>query len=89
MARDYLPHGDFATAVRRKGNDPRIGETVCCLTNIKRADPDPSLIEVLSGFTTRQGPQIVTRQVPSKLQSGAGASVWWLSPTRLLFIPSQ
>lgn len=45
---------DLQTVVLSKRNDPRMGETVYKLTNIQRADPDPSLFQVPSGFTTRQ-----------------------------------
>jgi len=45
---------DLQTVVVSKRNDPRIGETVYKLTNIQRAEPDPSLFQVPSGFTTRQ-----------------------------------
>ena len=45
---------DLQTVVLSKRNDPRIGETVYKLTNIQRAEPDPSLFQVPSGFTTRQ-----------------------------------
>jgi hypothetical protein len=55
---------DLQMVVLSKRNDPRIGETVYRLTNIQRADPDPSLFQVPSGFTTRQGPEFSTRQVP-------------------------
>ena len=45
---------DLQTVVLSKRNDPRIGETVYKLTNIQRAEPDPSLFQVPSGFTIRQ-----------------------------------
>ena len=44
---------DLQMVVLSKRNDPRIGETVYKLTNIQRAEPDPSLFQVPSGFTTR------------------------------------
>ncbi len=46
---------DLQMVVLSKRNDPRIGETVYRLTNIQRGDPDPSLFQIPSGFTTRQG----------------------------------
>ncbi len=55
---------DLHMVVMSKRNDPRIGETVYKLTNIQRAEPDPSLFQVPSGFTTRQGPEFITRQIP-------------------------
>ena len=44
---------DLQTVVLSKHNDPRVGETVYKLTNIQRAEPDPSLFQVPSGFTTK------------------------------------
>ncbi len=55
---------DLKMVVLSKRNDPRIGETVYKLTNIQRADPDPSLFQVPSGFTTKQGPEFFTRHIP-------------------------
>ena len=55
---------DLQTVVMSKRNDPRMGETVYKLTNIQRAEPDPSLFQVPSGFTTKQGPEFSTRQIP-------------------------
>ena len=55
---------DLQMVVMSKRNDPRIGETVYRLTNIQRAEPDPSLFQIPSGFTTRQGPEFFIRQVP-------------------------
>lgn len=55
---------DLQMVVLSKRNDPRIGETVYRLTNIQRSEPDPSLFQIPNGFTTRQGPEFSTRQVP-------------------------
>lgn len=44
---------DLQILVLSKRTDPRIGETVYRLTNIQRGDPDPSLFQVPSGFTTK------------------------------------
>lgn len=44
---------DLQMIILSKRSDPRFGETVYKLTDIKRADPDPSLFQVPSGFTTR------------------------------------
>jgi hypothetical protein len=41
--------------VLSKRNDPRFGETVYRLSDIKRAEPDPSLFQVPSGFSVNQG----------------------------------
>lgn len=45
---------DLHVLVLSKRSDPRFGETVFRLTNIKRAEPDASLFQVPSGFTTQQ-----------------------------------
>jgi hypothetical protein len=55
---------DLQMVILSKRNDPRIGETVYKLTNIQRADPDPSLFQVPSGFTTKPAPEFSTRQIP-------------------------
>ena len=52
---------DLQTVVLSKRNDPRIGETVYKLTNIQRAEPDPSLFQVPSGFTTKQDGGLTTK----------------------------
>jgi hypothetical protein len=52
---------DLKTVVLSKRNDPRMGETVYKLTNIQRVDPDPSLFQVPSGFTTRQDGGFTTK----------------------------
>jgi len=44
---------DLQMVVLSKRNDPRIGETVYKLTNIQRAEPDPSLFQIPSGFTNK------------------------------------
>jgi hypothetical protein len=44
---------DLQILVLSKRTDPRIGETVYRLTNIQRGDPDPSVFQVPSGFTTK------------------------------------
>lgn len=46
---------DLQMVVFSKRNDPRFGETVYRLSDIKRAEPDPSLFQVPSGFSM-QGP---------------------------------
>lgn len=47
---------DLHTTVLQKRNDPRFGETVFQLTNIKQGEPDASLFQVPSGFKTEQMP---------------------------------
>jgi hypothetical protein len=48
---------DLKTIVYSKRNDPRMGEQVFKLTNIQRAEPDPSLFTVPSDFRLTDGPQ--------------------------------
>jgi len=43
---------DLHVLVLRKRNDPRLGETVYRLTNIKLGEPDASLFQVPSGYKT-------------------------------------
>jgi len=43
---------DLHVLVLRKRNDPRLGETIYRLTNIKLGEPDPSLFQVPSGYKT-------------------------------------
>jgi hypothetical protein len=47
---------DLHVLVSSKRSDPRFGETVFRLTNIKRGEPDAALFQVPSGFTTQQEP---------------------------------
>ena len=44
---------DLQMVILSKRNDPRFGETVYRLTDIKRAEPDPSLFQVPSNFSTK------------------------------------
>jgi hypothetical protein len=46
---------DLHVLVLSKRSDPRFGETIFRLTNIKRAEPDPTLFQVPSDFKTVQG----------------------------------
>jgi hypothetical protein len=48
---------DLKTVVYSKRNDPRTGEQTFQLTNIVRAEPDPSLFTVPSDFKIVDGPQ--------------------------------
>jgi hypothetical protein len=53
--------------VLSKRSDPRVGETVYRLTNVKRSEPDAALFQVPSGFTTQQeqpGPMRMRRPEP-------------------------
>jgi hypothetical protein len=47
---------DLHTTILQKRNDPRFGETVFQLTNIKQGEPDASLFQVPTGYKTVQGP---------------------------------
>lgn len=49
----YSP--DLQMVVMSKRSDPRMGETVFQLTNIQQGAPDPSLFQVPSDYTVRQG----------------------------------
>jgi hypothetical protein len=58
---------DLHVLVLSKRSDPRFGETIFRLTNIKRGEPDASLFQVPSGFTTQQeqpGPMRLRRPEP-------------------------
>jgi hypothetical protein len=46
---------DLHVLVLQKRNDPRFGETVYRLTNIKRDEPDPTLFQVPNNFKMEQG----------------------------------
>jgi hypothetical protein len=48
---------DLKTVVYSKRSDPRMGEQTFQLKNIVRAEPDPSLLSVPTGFTITDGPQ--------------------------------
>ena len=50
---------DLKTIVYSKRTDPRMGEQTFKLTNIVRAEPDPSLFIVPSDFKLSEGPQNV------------------------------
>jgi hypothetical protein len=49
---------DLHTTVLQKRNDPRFGETIFQLTNIKQGEPDANLFQVPSGYKTEQMPAI-------------------------------
>jgi hypothetical protein len=44
---------DLQMMIMSRRNDPRFGETVYQLSDIKRAEPDPSLFQVPSGFALK------------------------------------
>lgn len=48
---------ELRTVVYSKRSDPRMGEQTFQLTNITRAEPDPSLFTVPGDFTVTDGPQ--------------------------------
>jgi hypothetical protein len=48
---------DLKTVISSKRNDPRMGEQTFQLTNIVRAEPDPTLFTVPSDFKITDGPQ--------------------------------
>ena len=48
---------DLKTVISSKRNDPRMGEQTFQLTNIVRAEPDPTLFTVPSDFKIIDGPQ--------------------------------
>jgi hypothetical protein len=50
----YSP--ELQVVVLSKHSDPRFGETTYRLTNINRSEPSPSLFEVPSDYTVKEGP---------------------------------
>jgi hypothetical protein len=46
---------DLQTAVKTTRSDPRMGETIMQLTEIKRAEPDASLFQVPADYTIQKG----------------------------------
>jgi len=53
---------DLHAVVLKKHNDPRLGETVYRLTNIKVGEPDPSLFQVPSGYKSVVKDETFTRE---------------------------
>jgi hypothetical protein len=51
----YSP--ELKVLVTSKSSDPRIGDTTYKLTNIQRAEPDPSLFQVPADYTVRDQPE--------------------------------
>jgi hypothetical protein len=50
----YSP--ELQTVVMTRHSDPRIGETIYKLTNIQRTEPSPTLFQVPSDYTLKEGP---------------------------------
>ncbi|HEY3456785.1 MAG TPA: hypothetical protein VGK64_19560 [Bryobacteraceae bacterium] len=57
---------DLKVLISSKSSDPRIGETTYKLTNIQRAEPDPSLFQVPADYTIRDQPQNTFFFAPAK-----------------------
>jgi hypothetical protein len=53
---------ELHTVVLKKHSDPRIGETVYRLTNIKLGEPDPSLFQLPSGYKSIVKDESFTRE---------------------------
>jgi hypothetical protein len=53
---------DLHAVVLKKHNDPRVGETVFRLTNIKLGEPDPALFQVPSGYKSIVKDETFTRE---------------------------
>lgn len=47
---------DLKILLLSKSNDPRVGETTYQLTNLSRAEPNPSLFQIPSGYTVKDQP---------------------------------
>lgn len=62
----YSP--ELQTVVMSKNSDPRMGETVYKLTNIKRGDPHPSLFQIPSDYTVvaEDAPMRFMRKIDTK-----------------------
>ena len=62
----YSP--ELQTVIMSKNSDPRMGETLYKLTNIKRGDPHPSLFQVPSDYTvvTEDPPMRLMRKIETK-----------------------
>jgi hypothetical protein len=62
----YSP--ELKVLVSSKSSDPRIGDTTYKLTNIQRAEPDPSLFQVPADYTVRDHPENTFFYKPVKKQ---------------------
>jgi hypothetical protein len=62
----YSP--ELQTVIMSKHSDPRMGETLYRLTNIKLGDPHPSLFQIPSDYTivTEDAPMRVMRKIETK-----------------------
>lgn len=56
---------DLHTRVLQKRNDPRFGETVFRLTNIKQGEPDATLFQVPGNYKTFQAPRRMHGPMPA------------------------
>jgi hypothetical protein len=52
----YSP--DLQIVVLSKHNDPRTGQSTYSLSNIQRAEPNPSLFQVPTGYSVQDAPQV-------------------------------
>ena len=55
IVRETWYSSDLQMVILSKTTDPRFGETTYTLSNISRAEPDPALFAVPSGYTVEQG----------------------------------
>jgi len=55
IVRETWYSSDLQMVVMSKTTDPRFGETTYTLSNVSRAEPDPALFTVPSGYTIQQG----------------------------------
>ncbi|HZT38679.1 MAG TPA: hypothetical protein VFA28_12325 [Bryobacteraceae bacterium] len=56
VVREVWTSTDLKVPVLIKITDPRFGDTTTQLTNIVRAEPDPSLFQIPSDYTVKTGP---------------------------------
>ncbi|HZT28370.1 MAG TPA: hypothetical protein VFA33_00700 [Bryobacteraceae bacterium] len=56
IVRETWVSQELQVPVMIKSSDPRFGTSVMQLTNISRAEPDPSLFQVPSAYTIKSGP---------------------------------
>jgi hypothetical protein len=47
---------ELKVIVMSKSSDPRMGETTYKLTNLSRAEPEPSLFQIPADYTTKDQP---------------------------------
>lgn len=68
ITREVWTSPDLLLTVQMRDADPRRGETVYRLANLKRGEPDPSLMKVPADYSTSGSPAALPRK------PGAGAS---------------